>query len=47
MWKHSGGWLSSVDYWGWHKDYEEKLFNAIKESMNEKGEFGKWVKFKE
>lgn len=49
MWKYSskGGWLSYVNYWGWDNDYEEKLFNAIKESMNEKGEFGKWVKFNE
>ena len=49
MWKYSGKgeWLSYVNYWGWNNDYEEKLFNAIKESVNEKGEFGKWVEFKE
>ena len=49
MWKNlsGGGWLAYVNYWGWDNGYEEKLFNAIKKSVNEKGEFGKWVKFSE
>ena len=49
MWKNlsEGGWLAYVNYWGWDNGYEEKLSNAIKKSVNEKGEFGKWVKFSE